>query len=205
MLVRDFGGQPGAPTVVLLHGWTATADLNWFTLLRGRSASTTASSRSTIVATARGHPVEEDVPARGLRRRRRRRRATRSASTGSSPVGYSMGGPIAQLLWRRHPDTRRPASCCARPRPTFSGRREERLGVLGLTGLAAVARHHARPGQGRGSPTSSSCSARRRSGSRGRSERRRATTGGWCSKRARRSARSRRRSGSARSTCRCRT
>ena len=31
VLVRDFGGKPGAPVVVLLHGWTASAVLNWFT------------------------------------------------------------------------------------------------------------------------------------------------------------------------------
>jgi 3-oxoadipate enol-lactonase len=29
--VRTVSGPVGAPTVVLLHGWTATADLNWFT------------------------------------------------------------------------------------------------------------------------------------------------------------------------------
>jgi pimeloyl-ACP methyl ester carboxylesterase len=29
--VREVAGPPGAPTVILLHGWTATADLNWFT------------------------------------------------------------------------------------------------------------------------------------------------------------------------------
>src|SRR3954449_7851087 len=29
--VRELPGPPGAPTVVLLHGWTATADLNFYT------------------------------------------------------------------------------------------------------------------------------------------------------------------------------
>ncbi|MFM7890740.1 MAG: alpha/beta hydrolase, partial [Actinomycetota bacterium] len=29
--VREVAGPRGAPTVILLHGWTATADLNWFT------------------------------------------------------------------------------------------------------------------------------------------------------------------------------
>src|SRR3954454_20650831 len=29
--VREVSGPPGAATVVLLHGWTVTADLNWFT------------------------------------------------------------------------------------------------------------------------------------------------------------------------------
>src|SRR5688500_434377 len=27
--VRELPGPPGAATVMLLHGWTATADLNW--------------------------------------------------------------------------------------------------------------------------------------------------------------------------------
>ena len=35
VMVRDFGGAPGAPTIVLLHGWTATADLNWFRCYAG--------------------------------------------------------------------------------------------------------------------------------------------------------------------------
>ena len=30
VMVRDFGAAPDAPAIVLLHGWTATADLNWF-------------------------------------------------------------------------------------------------------------------------------------------------------------------------------
>src|SRR5215204_3695897 len=32
--VRELAGPPGAPVVVLLHGWTATADLNWFACFR---------------------------------------------------------------------------------------------------------------------------------------------------------------------------
>src|SRR3954447_8423466 len=34
MWVREITGPPGAPVVVLLHGWMATADLNWFTSYR---------------------------------------------------------------------------------------------------------------------------------------------------------------------------
>src|SRR4051812_23104320 len=30
--VRDSGGPPGAPAVLLLHGWAVTADLNFFTV-----------------------------------------------------------------------------------------------------------------------------------------------------------------------------
>src|SRR2546423_14418966 len=29
MFVRQFAGPPHAPAVLLLHGWTASADLNW--------------------------------------------------------------------------------------------------------------------------------------------------------------------------------
>jgi len=29
--IREVAGPPDAPTLMLLHGWTATADLNWFT------------------------------------------------------------------------------------------------------------------------------------------------------------------------------
>ena len=31
MFVRDAVGPSRAPTLILLHGWTATADLNFFT------------------------------------------------------------------------------------------------------------------------------------------------------------------------------
>jgi 3-oxoadipate enol-lactonase len=54
-------------------------------------------------------------------------------------VGYSMGGPVAQLMWRRHPERVRGLVLCATS-AHFRTSREERLGFLGLTGLAAVAR-----------------------------------------------------------------
>jgi hypothetical protein len=28
--LRELGGPPGAPAIALLHGWTATADVNWY-------------------------------------------------------------------------------------------------------------------------------------------------------------------------------
>ena len=30
VVLRELAGPPGAPALVLLHGWTATADLNFF-------------------------------------------------------------------------------------------------------------------------------------------------------------------------------
>lgn len=55
------------------------------------------------------------------------------------PIGYSMGGPIAQLIWRRHPTRISGLVLCATA-PVFSVRRIERLSFLGASGLAALAR-----------------------------------------------------------------
>ncbi len=51
-----------------------------------------------------------------------------------------MGGPIAQLTWRRHRDRVDGLVLCATA-PYFAGRRPERMSFVGLTGLAALARY----------------------------------------------------------------
>lgn len=136
-MLRDFGGSPGAPVVMLLHGWTATADLNWF-----RTYDTIGSRYRVIAFDHRGHGT-------GLRSKKPFRLedcaddvvavADALGIDTFIPVGYSMGGPIAQLAWRRHPDRVAGLVLCATA-PYFAGRRPERLSMLGLTGLAAVAR-----------------------------------------------------------------
>ena len=30
LVVREVAGPPGAPVLILLHGWTVTPDLNWY-------------------------------------------------------------------------------------------------------------------------------------------------------------------------------
>jgi 3-oxoadipate enol-lactonase len=55
------------------------------------------------------------------------------------PVGYSMGGPIAQLIWQRHRRRTMGLVLCATS-AYFSTSREERLSFLGISGLAAIAR-----------------------------------------------------------------
>ena len=137
VLVRDFGGPVGAPTVVLLHGWTATADLNWF-----RCYQALGEHYRVIAFDHRGHGT-------GIRSKKKFRLedcaddvvdvADELGIDRFIAVGYSMGGPIAQLLWRRHPDRVDGLVLCATA-AKFSGRREERLGFMGLTGLAAMAR-----------------------------------------------------------------
>jgi 3-oxoadipate enol-lactonase len=137
VLVRDLPGPEGAPTLVLLHGWTATADLNFYTCYRALS------ERWRVIAfDHRGH-------GRGLRTRRTFRLedcaddavlvADALGIDSFIPVGYSMGGPIAQLLWRRNRDRVDALVLCATA-PYFAGRRPERLSFIGMTGLAALAR-----------------------------------------------------------------
>jgi 3-oxoadipate enol-lactonase len=135
--LREVDGPPGAPAVALLHGWTATADLNWFTCYEPLGA------RFHVTAfDHRGH-------GRGLRSRKAFRledcaddvvaMADALGIERFVPVGYSMGGPIASLVWKRHPDRVQGLVLCATA-PYFAGRREERLSFMGLTGLAALAR-----------------------------------------------------------------
>jgi len=100
--VRQSAPRPGAPTVVLLHGWAATTDLNWF-----RSYEALGENFNVLAMDHRGH-------GRGIRDGKRFRLhdcaddvAALLASTGTEAaivVGYSMGGSVAQLLWRRHPE-----------------------------------------------------------------------------------------------------
>lgn len=94
--------RPGAATVVLLHGWLATADLNWFGTYE------TISSRYNLLAIdhrghGRGirspHPFALEAAADDL--------ADVLRVLGTGPViavGYSMGGPIGLHLAERHPE-----------------------------------------------------------------------------------------------------
>jgi 3-oxoadipate enol-lactonase len=50
-----------------------------------------------------------------------------------------MGGPVAQLVWRRHPSVVDGLVLCATSR-SFASTREERMVFAGLTGLATAAR-----------------------------------------------------------------
>ncbi|HEY3834776.1 MAG TPA: alpha/beta fold hydrolase [Acidimicrobiia bacterium] len=100
--VREVDGPAGAPTVVLLHGWMASGALNWY-----QAFDTLGAHYHVLAPDHRGH-------ARGLRTRRRFRLADCADDVAALcrelgvdeaiAVGYSMGGPIAQLFWHRHRD-----------------------------------------------------------------------------------------------------
>lgn len=135
--IREFPGPPGAPTVVLLHGWTATADLNWFTTYQ-----TLATKYRVVAFDHRGHGT-------GLRSRRPFRLEDCADDAvavldalgieQAITVGYSMGGPVAQLIWRRHTERVAGLVLCATA-AHFVERPEHRIPFLGMTGLAALAR-----------------------------------------------------------------
>ena len=127
------------PTLLLLHGWTATSALNWF------ACYTALARRFDVVAIDhRGH-------GRGIRSRRRFRLedcaddavalADRLGIDRFVPVGYSMGGPIAQLIWRRHRDRVSGLVLCATSRYFVGSRPGERAAVpmMGVASLVARA------------------------------------------------------------------
>jgi 3-oxoadipate enol-lactonase len=101
LFLRDTGGD--GPAVMLLHGWIATADVNWC----AQFDDLVASGYRVLAVDHRGH-------GRGLRSLAPFRLVDCAADAagvlrelGVAPavvVGYSMGGAIAQLLARDHPD-----------------------------------------------------------------------------------------------------
>lgn len=104
MLVRELAPAcpPGGPTILLLHGWTLCADLNWFAMYPSL-----ARHGRVLAMDIRGH-------GRGLRSEQRFTleaaaddAAALLAHLDAGPaivVGYSMGGSIGLLMWRRHPE-----------------------------------------------------------------------------------------------------
>src|SRR4051812_28320815 len=100
LFVRDTGGD--GPPLLLLHGWTATADLNWY----AQYAVLAAAGHRVLALDHRGH-------GRGIRALDDFELVDCAddaiallnalGATPATLVGFSMGGPIALLAARRHP------------------------------------------------------------------------------------------------------
>ena len=135
--VREVPGPRGAPTIVLLHGWTATADLNWFTCFEPLGE-----HFRVLAPDHRGHG-RGLRPAKGFRLEDCADDVAAIADVFGVgtfiPVGYSMGGAIAQLVTQRH-EQRVRGLVLAATAGYFSSSRDERLNFLGLTGLARLSR-----------------------------------------------------------------
>ena len=134
MFVREVAGPVGAPALVLLHGLTASADLNWFPSFGalGREFRVVSAEHRGYGGVGQAGTLEECADdavavadALGIDR--------------LIAVGYSMGGAIAQLTWRRHPDRVRGLVLCA----TSTGFRvtgRERAKAATLRASAAASR-----------------------------------------------------------------
>jgi len=100
VFVREQDGPAGGPAIVLLHGFTVSADLNWWTAYdalrdvgpviavdhRGHGRGLRSEEPFTLEGAA--DDVAGLLDVLGIR--------------SAIVVGYSMGGPISMLLWQRH-------------------------------------------------------------------------------------------------------
>jgi pimeloyl-ACP methyl ester carboxylesterase len=134
-IVWDAPGPPGAPTLLLVHGVTLTSALNWGGILetlgrryrmvlvdqRGHGAALTG-------GTFRLEDCADDMAAVAVQLGIQR----------VIPVGYSMGGLVAQLLWRRHPALVTGLVLCSTAR-NVSGAPWERSASLLMPSLVAAA------------------------------------------------------------------
>ncbi|MBV9411006.1 MAG: alpha/beta fold hydrolase [Acidimicrobiia bacterium] len=135
--VREIAGPPGAPTLILLHGLGASADLNWFP-----SYAALGRQFHVVAIDHRGH-------GQGIRVGARFRLADCADDVAALAdvvgierfiaVGYSMGGPIAQLTWYRHRDRVAGLVLCATSRNFRGDSTGARVAFSVLPGLAIAA------------------------------------------------------------------
>lgn len=130
--IRDSGGA--GPPVLLLHGWMFQSDLNWF-----RTYGPLADAGYRVLAIDhRGHGRGLRTPAPFRLEDCAADAAAVVRELGAGPVmavGYSMGGPVASLMARDHPETVGALVLCATA-PDWSEKHMRRLwrsmGVLRL-------------------------------------------------------------------------
>ena len=142
LFVRDSGGA-GRPAVLLLHGWGATADANFFT------------TYPALVDAYRVVAVDHRGHGRGLRAAApftledcADDAAALLSELGIDRavlVGYSMGGPVALLMAHRHPE-RVAGLVLEATALEFNAGLRERVVWRGLTVLEAALRHGAGDG-----------------------------------------------------------
>ena len=129
--VYEQPGPPNARTVMLIHGLAASGALNWFPSFGPLS------ERYHVVAVdLRGHG--HGIPARGNYRLADCADdvialADHLGVDRFIPVGYSLGGPVAQLMWHRHRERVEGMVLCATSR-NFGGTTRRALVLRQLVG-----------------------------------------------------------------------
>jgi 3-oxoadipate enol-lactonase len=133
--VWECAGPPGAQTLMLIHGVACTAELNW-----GKVFAPLAGDFRVIAADLRGHGD-------GVRVRSRFRLEDCADDVAALArvlgigrfvaVGYSMGGMVAQLLYRRHAPLLSGLVLCSTAGNVL-GSLMEWLAALGLPAAAAA-------------------------------------------------------------------
>ena len=133
----EMAGPPGAPTVLLLHGLGATGLLNWWPAF-----GPLAEHYRVVAMDLRGH-------GRGIPSGPRYRLADCADDAAALAdaldvdtfiaVGYSLGGPISQLLWHRHRSRVDGLVLCATTN-NFNGNAMERLYFKAMWGPVAAIR-----------------------------------------------------------------
>jgi pimeloyl-ACP methyl ester carboxylesterase len=138
--IRETGPDTGrGPTIILLHGLSASADLNWFTCY-----SALAANYRVVALDQRGH-------GRGIRLRGKRFRLADCADDVAAladvlgidrfvPVGYSMGGVVAQLVAHRHGPRVSGLVLCATSGSFASARTANRFAFAALGGMSTAMR-----------------------------------------------------------------
>ena len=133
--VWEWAGPPGADTLVLIHGVTFTAELNW-----GKLFEPMARQFRVVAMDLRGHGDGIAVGSRFRLEDCADDIAALADTLGIGrfvAVGYSMGGMVAQLLWRRHASRLSGLVLCASARNVL-GTAAERLTALALPATAAA-------------------------------------------------------------------
>jgi len=135
--VWECAGPPGAETVMLIHGVAGTAELNW-----GKVLAPLGRHFRVVAADLRGHGD-------GIHLRSRFRLEDCADDIAAlaavldirsfAAVGYSMGGLIAQVLYRRHATLVSGLVLCSTA-GNAQGSRAEQLAALAMPAVAAALR-----------------------------------------------------------------
>jgi 3-oxoadipate enol-lactonase len=135
--IWECAGPPGAPVLMLIHGVTFTAELNWSTTFASLGQ-----HFRVVAMDLRGHGDGIDTGSRFLLEDCADDVAALAEVLGVGSfvaVGYSMGGMVAQLLSRRHAPLLSGLVLCATARNVL-GSPAEKLTALALPAAAAAIR-----------------------------------------------------------------